>query len=171
MFDPIMERSDAFTLTDGVLSRYSLDVVFDEASEAGGQPQFSSDSVQIISGGLGGVGLETARWMVGCGARKLVLFGRSAPDADSALVINQLRQLGATIEVMQADVSCLEDVDRVAAQAGQYGELEVIVHAAGAVSDGAATNLTEAAFAMTFDAKVHGAFNLIDATRRAARLS
>ena len=167
MFDPIMERSDAFTLTDGVLSRYSLDVVFDEASEAGGQPQFSSDSVQIISGGLGGVGLETARWMVGCGARKLVLFGRSAPDADSALVINQLRQLGATIEVMQADVSCLEDVDRVAAQAGQYGELEVIVHAAGAVSDGAATNLTEAAFAMTFDAKVHGAFNLIDATRRA----
>ena len=166
MLAPIMARSEAFTLAGEVLSRHSPEAALEVSSETGRPLQFSRDSVQIISGGLGGVGLETARWMVDCGARKLVLFGRAAPDDESTLVINELTKLGATIEVMQADVSRLEDVERVVAQAGQYGELEVIVHAAGAVSDGAAPNLTAGAFATTFDAKVRGAFNLIDATRQ-----
>ncbi len=161
MLDPITLKSEAFTLADGVLSKRSPVVVL----EADSKLQLRSDSVQIISGGLGGVGLETARWMVDCGARKLVLFGRAAPDDESTLVINELTQLGATIEVMQADISRLEDVERVVAQAGQHGEIEVIVHAAGAVSDGTAANLTKTAFATAFDAKVQGAFNLQHATR------
>ena len=112
MLAPIMARSEAFTLAGEVLSRHSPEAALEVSSETGRPLQFSRDSVQIISGGLGGVGLETARWMVDCGARKLVLFGRAAPDDKSTLVINELTKLGATIEVMQADVGRLEDVER-----------------------------------------------------------
>ena len=39
------------------------------------------DATYLITGGLGGLGLEVARWLVDRGARALALMGRRAPDA------------------------------------------------------------------------------------------
>ena len=38
--------------------------------------QFKSDSTYLITGGLGGLGVEVASWMIDRGARHLLLFSR-----------------------------------------------------------------------------------------------
>ncbi|NIN99982.1 MAG: KR domain-containing protein, partial [Anaerolineae bacterium] len=41
-------------------------------------PQWRKDAAYLITGGLGGLGLELARWLVDKGARRLILMGRTA---------------------------------------------------------------------------------------------
>ncbi|HEV2132108.1 MAG TPA: zinc-binding dehydrogenase, partial [Longimicrobiaceae bacterium] len=43
-------------------------------------PEIRPDATYLITGGLGGVGLSVAQWLVEQGARSLVLVGRSAPS-------------------------------------------------------------------------------------------
>lgn len=52
---------------------------------------FDANKVYILVGGLGGLGLEVAYWMVTRGARKLVLVSRSGEHfyiKDILLIIN-----------------------------------------------------------------------------------
>ena len=50
-----------------------------------------SDATYLIAGGLGGVGLATARWMAEKGARCLVLLGRrGAVSSDSREAVAEL---------------------------------------------------------------------------------
>ena len=42
------------------------------------------DATYLVTGGLGGLGLEVARWLTDRGARALALVGRRAPDAGGA---------------------------------------------------------------------------------------
>ena len=48
------------------------------------------DATYLITGGLGGLGLETARWMAREGARNIVLMGRHAPDSKAQAVLDEL---------------------------------------------------------------------------------
>src|SRR5262249_13568838 len=66
------------------------------------------DASYLISGGLGGLGLALARWLVGRGARHLVLVGRSQPGATAMAAIRELEQAGATLLIAQADVGVAE---------------------------------------------------------------
>ena len=78
------------------------------------------DGSYLISGGLGELGLVTARWMAEQGARNLILFGRSAfppcsqwdtaaaGDARRAAQIAalvELQDLGASVRVGSVDVA------------------------------------------------------------------
>ena len=45
------------------------------------------DATYLITGGLGGLGLETARWMAGEGARNIVLMGRHTPNPEANAVL------------------------------------------------------------------------------------
>ena len=42
-------------------------------------PAFASDASYLLTGGLGGIGLKMAHWLVEHGARHLILLGRSMP--------------------------------------------------------------------------------------------
>jgi NAD(P)-dependent dehydrogenase (short-subunit alcohol dehydrogenase family)/aryl carrier-like protein len=78
-----------------------------------------SDATYLITGGLGGIGLIIGRWLVGRGARHLILAGRSSiPDrrewdrlasgtieADRINGIRQLEQLGANVQTFAADMA------------------------------------------------------------------
>ena len=60
----------------------------------------------IITGGLGGIGLELADWLTGAGAKHLLLASRSGkPSAAAAALIDGLRARGAQIDVVAADVA------------------------------------------------------------------
>ena len=50
-----------------------------------------------ITGGLGALGCETARWLVRRGAKHLVLSGRRPPNSSAANCIRELEELGVTI--------------------------------------------------------------------------
>lgn len=125
--------------------------------------QFSirEDGSYLITGGLGGLGLKVAHWMVEQGAKYLVLTGRRGVTSATQEDINQLEQAGAKVLVLQADVSNPEDVARVLADVKtSYPPLRGIVHAAGVLDDGILLQQTCDRFARVMAPKVEGAWNL-----------
>ncbi len=71
---------------------------------------FREDATYLITGGLGGLGLVVADWMVSQGAKHLVLVGRSAPNTTVKQKLTALEQTGAKIVVKQVDISVKEQV-------------------------------------------------------------
>ncbi len=66
---------------------------------SGGETQSSvrelvSEGTVLVTGGLGALGIETARWLAAQGARNIVLAGRSAPDAAEHPIAAELRETG-----------------------------------------------------------------------------
>ena len=54
-----------------------------EPGEAAARPLVHPDATYWITGGAGALGVRTARWLVGHGARHLVLTGRTPPGEDA----------------------------------------------------------------------------------------
>src|SRR5258708_25988178 len=65
-----------------------------------------SEGAYLITGGLGGLGLQIAAWLVRQGAHHVVLAGRRAPSpaAEEALAALREAEPGATLHVVQLDV-------------------------------------------------------------------
>ncbi|SEU29080.1 polyketide synthase 12/myxalamid-type polyketide synthase MxaF [Stigmatella erecta] len=125
-----------------------------------------ADGTYLITGGLGGLGLEVARWLVSHGARHLLLLGRRPPSAEAEHTLSELRQAGAQVEPFQADVASPDDVARALARVGEsMPPLRGVVHAAGLLEDGLLLNLTEERFASVMAPKVLGTWNLHTQTR------
>jgi acyl transferase domain-containing protein/ubiquinone/menaquinone biosynthesis C-methylase UbiE/acyl carrier protein len=120
------------------------------------------DASYLITGGLSGLGLATARWLVEKGARHLVLVGRSGaatPEAREALPA--LEGTGARIEVRSADVTRGDEVARLLAQIRQsLPPLRGVVHSAMVIDDGILLHLDRDRFTRVMDPKVAGAWNL-----------
>ncbi|MGW3206160.1 SDR family NAD(P)-dependent oxidoreductase [Streptomyces sp. NPDC001135] len=124
------------------------------------------DGGYLITGGLGGLGLVVARWLVAAGARHLVLMGRGAPDADALAALAGLRSSGATVDVRQGDVTRPDDVRRVlGAFGGQRPALRGVVHAAGVLDDGTLLQQDWERCRTVLAAKVLGAHHLDVSTR------
>jgi NAD(P)-dependent dehydrogenase (short-subunit alcohol dehydrogenase family) len=119
------------------------------------------DATYLITGGLGGLGLEVARWMVERGARHLLLVGRRGAAGRGAEAVAALEQAGAKVTVAQADVS---QADQLAAALWGMGSsrprLRGVVHAAGVLDDGVLLQQSWEKFARVMAPKVSGAWNL-----------
>ena len=63
------------------------------------------DATYLITGGLSGLGLLVAQWLVEKGARHLALMGRRVPSDEAVELLDSLRSTGAQIAVIQGDVS------------------------------------------------------------------
>ncbi|MFC1975071.1 type I polyketide synthase [Chloroflexota bacterium] len=138
--------------------------VTEEALPASYIPQ--ADATYLISGGLGGLGIEMAKWLVARGARHLVLVGRSGATETSLDAVHKLEEVGAQIVIAQADVSRREQMARVLAKIDEAGlPLRGIIHAAGVVDDGVLLRQNWERFAHVMAPKVDGAWNLHLLTR------
>jgi NADPH:quinone reductase-like Zn-dependent oxidoreductase/NADP-dependent 3-hydroxy acid dehydrogenase YdfG len=124
------------------------------------------DATYWITGGLGALGLETARWLVRSGAKSLVLTGRHAPNEAASKAIHELESDGAAIRVLQADVA---DRDAMAAVLtaidNELPPLRGVIHAAGVVRDAPLLDQTWTACREVLSSKAHGAFVLHELTR------
>jgi NADPH:quinone reductase-like Zn-dependent oxidoreductase/acyl carrier protein len=119
------------------------------------------DSTYLITGGLGGLGLLVARWLVERGARNLVLVGRSGINSTTQKRIQELEQLGAKIVVAQADVSQREQLAQVLGEIEQsLPPLRGVIHAAGILDDGVLRQLDWERLERVMAPKVEGAWNL-----------
>ncbi len=123
-----------------------------------GVPALRDDATYLITGGLGGLGLLVAEWMIGAGARHLVLCSRRL-DAAKAARVEDLRQRGADVIAVAADVGDRDEVARALALPG-LPPVRGIVHAAGVVADGLLVDLDRDRFAAVAGPKVQGAWNL-----------
>ena len=116
----------------------------------------------LITGGLGGYGLRVAQWLVDCGARHLLLCGRSGASTPAARrAVAQLRRRGAQVVLSRSDISDPHAVARMFRQAArELPPLRGIFHAAMVLDDGIVMQLTAERFARVMAPKVAGAWNL-----------
>jgi acyl transferase domain-containing protein/acyl carrier protein len=127
--------------------------------------KLSPDATYLISGGLGGLGMEVARWLVDRGAQHLVLMGRRGAQPDAEERLDALRDLGAEIHVVRGDVAQATDVARMLESIDSAAlPLRGIIHAAGVLDDGILLQQTPERFARVLAPKVAGAWNLHRAT-------
>jgi NADP-dependent 3-hydroxy acid dehydrogenase YdfG/acyl carrier protein len=126
----------------------------------------SSTGTYLVTGGVGALGMHTARWLVDRGARHLVLTSRrGATDDGSRAGIRALTERGARVSVVAADVSVASDVDRVLRGIPATAPLRGIVHAAGVDHVASLNEVTQPQIEEIIAAKVHGAALLHDRTR------
>jgi acyl transferase domain-containing protein/acyl carrier protein len=131
------------------------------------RPLCRADGTYLITGGLGGFGLTTARWLVEQGARHLVLLGRSgAASAEAHRAVEELGRTGANVLVARADVSRPHDLSEVLGRvADSMPPLRGVVHAAMVLDDGALVNLDPRQVERVLAPKAYGAWNLHLQTR------
>ncbi|MBW4514700.1 MAG: aminotransferase class I/II-fold pyridoxal phosphate-dependent enzyme [Timaviella obliquedivisa GSE-PSE-MK23-08B] len=118
----------------------------------------------LITGGVGVLGLEAAKWLVERGAKHLILTWHKNFSESAKLTIAQLEKSGAVVQVIQANVVDQEAIAAVL-KPSNLPPLRGIIHAAGSLDDGALTRLTWQRFQQVMAPKVFGAWNLHQLTQ------
>ncbi|MFH8367578.1 SDR family NAD(P)-dependent oxidoreductase [Streptomyces sp. NPDC018031] len=119
----------------------------------------------LITGGLGALGLHTARYLADQGARHLVLLGRGGPSPAARRELDALRARQVTVTVRSADVSRSAQLAAVLAEIdATMPPLAGVVHAAGVLDDGLLVGLDGARFASVAAPKAVAAWHLHRAT-------
>ncbi len=131
--------------------------------------------VYLITGGLGGIGLEIARFLAQKVKAKLILSGRSAlpegkerkkwldshekDNKDSIKIrkVDELEKLGAEVLVMAADVTDDKQVQELLSRAKKrFGTINGVIHSAGIPGGGSIQLKTREKLAAAVDAKLKG---------------
>jgi acyl transferase domain-containing protein len=118
-------------------------------------PALRENGVYLITGGLGGIGLELAAYLAETTRAKLILTGRTAlphrdewshwlsthdAEDDASRKIRKLQalaELGAEVMIARADVADEEQMREVVAQARErFGAIHGVIHAAGIAGGG-----------------------------------
>ena len=119
------------------------------------------DASYLVTGGLGGLGLKLARWLVDRGGKHLVLTGRSAPSDDARRIVEELEKSGAKIAIRSCDVGNRAEVaNLLAGLRDGFPPLRGIFHLAGVLDDGVLREQNRERFDRVMAAKVLGAWNL-----------
>ncbi|MET8009438.1 type I polyketide synthase [Streptomyces sp. NPDC005271] len=121
----------------------------------------------IVTGGLRGLGLATARWLAAQGAGHLVLNGRTAPSAATARALGELSTAGTRVTVVLGDIGRPGTADRLvaAATADDRAPLRGVVHSAMVLDDAAVTTIREDQLDRVWTPKATGAWQLHQATQ------
>ncbi len=134
--------------------------------------------VYLLTGGLGGIGLEVAEHLARSAPVKLALMGREALPAESdwGRILNEkpqgrtaqriarvqkLRGLGAQVMVLQGDVASRADVAAAVRKVRQaFGPINGVVHGAGVMADAPMMAKDAAAMRRVLAPKVAGTLAL-----------
>ncbi|GHG75414.1 type I polyketide synthase [Comamonas sp. JC664] len=136
-----------------------------KAPEQAAPVRIQADGVYLVTGGLGALGLATAEWLAGAGAKHLLLTGRSAPSDEASARLMALTARGVDVTTARADVSRWEDVQRLVEGVAERGlRLRGVIHTAGVLEDGVILHQDATRFSRVFAPKVQGALNLHRAT-------
>ena len=128
--------------------------------------RLDGDASYLITGGLAGLGLLVAQWMVEHGARHVVLAGRSGASEEGLAAIRDLEQKGAEIVVARGDVSDRAHLEEIFSKFGHsLPPLRGVVHSAGIVDDGVLLQQTWERFQKVMAPKVAGSWHLHTLTR------
>lgn len=124
--------------------------------------RFREDASYWIAGGLGGFGLEIAKWMVKCGARHLALSGRSQLlRPQSQKVVEELRAQGANILVVPTDITQPQEVRNTLRVIDQHlPPLAGVIHTAMVLEDKLLLDLDRDTLERVLWPKVLGGWNL-----------
>jgi myxalamid-type polyketide synthase MxaE and MxaD len=135
-----------------------------------------SDATYLVTGGLGGVGLQVARWLVERGARRIAIVGRTSlpprsqwsslpagsREEQAASAIRIIEALGASVHYAAIDVGDAVALGRFLDSYASEGwpPIRGVVHAAGAIDDCLVAELTRRSLDAVLRAKSFGAWHL-----------
>jgi phthiocerol/phenolphthiocerol synthesis type-I polyketide synthase D len=166
LFDEIRRDAGEDQVAFRAGHRYVARLVHHSAAAERSRLAVRPDGAYLITGGHGGLGLRTAKWLVARGARFLVLVGRRDAGADILHELAELRRAGAVVESIRADVSDAGEIARVLAQVEtRLPALRGIIHAAGVLDDGALAHQSTERFNRVLAPKMQGAWHLHVLTR------
>ncbi|KIA64341.1 hypothetical protein FG87_13885 [Nocardia vulneris] len=111
----------------------------------------------LVTGGLGALGLTTARWLSTQGAEHLVLCGRNTPTVEAETTISELRAAGVDVSIVLGDLADPEIAHRAVTTSRT---LHGVVHAAGVIEDATLATLTPELISRVWRGKVDGAWAL-----------
>ena len=129
---------------------------------------FDPNQVYIITGGLGGMGLELIHWMLFAGARKFVLTSRHGIRTEyQNYVVKRLNALGTQFKFFRQkmiisthDSTTMEGTQKLIKDAQQVGKIGGVFHLALVLNDSLLENLPIDKFEETVDSKVKTFKNL-----------
>ena len=130
-----------------------------------GAAMASAGATYWITGGLGALGLETARWLVDRGAKHLVLTGRRAPDDTAMQILASLEGRGVNVRVARADAADRTRMQTILDNIRDMPPLRGVIHAAGTVHDAVLMNQLWSNAQPVMSGKAHGAWVLHELTR------
>ncbi len=138
-----------------------------EASADAAAPVFSEDATYLITGGLSGLGLLVARWMVDQGARHLALVGRRGATEPAVRVLREMEAAGAEVRALSGDVSDETRVREILAEIdASMPPLRGVLHSAGVLDDGVLVQQDWDRFVKVLAPKVLGGWILHGLTRQ-----
>ncbi|KJH41745.1 acyl transferase domain protein [Dictyocaulus viviparus] len=122
--------------------------------------------VYLITGGLGGFGLELAQWLINRGARKLVLTSRSGIRTGyQARCVHFWRRTGISVLVSTLNIAKRSDTNELIRQCLSMNRLGGVFHLAMVLRDCLFENQNVQNFKDAAEAKYYGTINLDQATR------
>lgn len=123
-------------------------------------PAIRSDAAYLVTGGLRGLGLATAQWLVGQGVRYLALAGR-AIYPESRAAIDAMESSGVTVSILRVDVSDTAALEHAFKRlTSGMPPLRGVIHSAGLTDDAMLTGMSWPTFRNVLDPKIKGAWNL-----------
>ncbi|MDI1475027.1 type I polyketide synthase [Polyangium sp. y55x31] len=168
---------DADALVDALLREDEPDVALRQGrvlvprlvraeSNSASTGELSFEGSFLVTGGLGGLGRLTARWLAERGASHLVLVSRRGAESEAAREVKaELEALGAIVTVAACDVAD-EGATRTLLDAIPAAlPLRGVFHCAGVLDDGVLRMLTPERLARVMAPKIAGAWNLYRLTQ------
>jgi acyl transferase domain-containing protein/acyl carrier protein len=130
------------------------------------RPAIRPDGTYLVSGGLSGIGLETARWLAANGAGRLVLCGRRGLTPEAEPAVAELRAAGSEVCVERLDVADRAQLGALLMRIRASGPpLRGVFHSAGTLDNAAVASQDKHRFDTVFRAKHDGAAALDVLTR------
>lgn len=134
------------------------------------KPRFSLDpeAAYVIAGGLGGLGRAISLWLVGRGARNLILLSRSAgpktPEAQE--LVSKLRNRGVNIVLEACDISNASAVATALFASPSMPIIKGCIQASMVLRDAAFEAMSFDAWQDSLASKVAGTWNLHESLPR-----
>ncbi|MEU3786084.1 SDR family NAD(P)-dependent oxidoreductase [Streptomyces sp900129855] len=163
--EPFAARVRAVSLRGGVRRTLHLEPV-DLPAPAESGIRFRDQGVYLILGGLGAIGLDTAHHLARTRRARLVLLGRTAPNARQAARIAEIERVGG--EVMHLVCDATDPValrEAVVRAKERFGVLHGVIHSAMVLGATPVRDLDEHALDTALAGKTDTTWNLARAVR------
>jgi len=120
-----------------------------------------------VTGGLGGFGQRTCRWLVGLGCKSLVIASRSAANTDDKKAfVAELEALGVRVETPKVDLAEPEGVAKLVADIEANNlPLKGVFHAAAVIEDCDISEIDYDSYQKVMRSKALAAHALHEATK------
>jgi polyketide synthase PksN len=116
-----------------------------------------NNSVYVITGGIGGLGLIVARYVSEKVKARFVLTGRREPNEKDLAAMREIEGLGSEVLYVKADISKREEAAELVSKAkSRFHHINGVIHSAGVLRDSLVWKKTPEEVAAVLAAKVYG---------------